>query len=172
MRTLIFLFTFALSSAVVAEPLEVSGDSLYYYPSSNIEYSRAGEEIVTPSESGQLVSFNLREHMILRGESEKISFTPLSQATFTDDQERNNVFSIVGVQLPDNLADLSTLFQRFYLEQGQSQRECKVLVLYASADLEPQEKLRDLLLEAGVKTLTQQQDYWSFDCQNGSGVQG
>ena len=167
---LVLFLTIEFQSLSLAKPIEILGSDLSYYPNSQVEYSRMGEEDSISIEADQAIIFTFQDWFTLRGKTEKISFTPLSKSALNDDEKRKNVFGIIGFQLPNHIANMSMLFQRLYLENGVSQRQCQVLIFYSVTDSVSKEDLLNSLFEMDIEPLELQQDYWSVDCQNNSKV--
>jgi len=157
------------SSAVNAEEISVSGATIFYTNTQAVSYSEATNETMIERAGGAPVQINVSKHIVVRGESEKISFTPLQakSAELTDMSLRAR--SVAGIDLPEAFRAVSTLHLRFASVAGQSNRKCEVLILDNLLFDADKTQLRSLLLDQKVSFETNN-GYLRAQCASANGV--
>lgn len=138
------------ATSINAEEISVSGGVIFYSNSKTVEHSRNVDEQMLQSAAGEIVQLDVSENVVLRGDNEKASFTPLKANTSELTEISLRAQKVIGILLPEVYQSVSTLHLRFYKEDGKSLKLCEVLMLDNLLDETHKANLRNLLLEQQV----------------------
>jgi len=153
---------FLLQTVANAMNVDVVGNTIAVAVSNGSSVSRAvaeGEEQIVENGS---VSFLVNEHVVVRSEISKSSFSPLKNSDGIGDVSAT-INKLIGFDMPVSFAEAMTLYQSFYTKDGETKRDCKVLVLDRLLDTTNRLKLRSLL-DAKNMAIEERREFFYFEC--------
>jgi hypothetical protein len=142
---------------------EIAGDTIDFNINADSSISRGGDELSEQISESRLIRVQVYEHVVIRSETSKSSFSPLKSNVNKMDGITTELRNLIGVDIPETYAEIMTLYQSFYKERGATKRECKVLVLDNLLDESHQKRLRDFL-ELNKVTIEKQKEFFMFEC--------
>ena len=148
-----------------AKDFDVVANSIDFTVAAGSSVSRSGEESSEEIVKNGSISVSVTEHVVVRSGTSKSSFSPLKNQA-----DQNGVSTairkLIGVNVPESYASVMTLYQSFYMEDGATKRDCKVLVLDNLLETSHQTNLRDFL-QSNEVTIEERNEFFTFECSVG-----
>jgi len=148
------------SSTLHGKEIEVNGSTIFFRIDTSSIISQNTEEVGVEVAAGELVNLNIADHVVIRSNVAKTSFSPLSYGPMKDKG------ALIGVDIPTPYIGVTTLFQSFYKESGIVKRECRILVLEGLLEASYRTNLRSIL-ESNSVVINEQSGFYSFVCGHG-----
>lgn len=151
---LILLIT--LTQLAHAVELNVVANTVDLNLSKDAIVARNYSESVEQVQAYNVINVRVDEHVVIRTELSKLSFSPLSA--------NNKSFkAVIGVNIPDIYSSVMTLFQEVYQQPEATKKECRVLVFDGLLTESHRARLTTFLNARNVE-VEQHELYSSFDC--------
>ena len=162
----IFCAPFYFASLLEAKDFDVTGDTINFTVETDSFVSRSGEETSEEVTQNGSITVSANEHVVVRSGAAKSSFSPLKNNS-GQKGVASAIRKLVGVDVAESYAAVMTLYQSFYMEDGSTKRDCKVLVLDNLLEASHRTNLRDFLQSSDV-TIEEQEGFFTFECSLGN----
>jgi len=129
--------------------------------------SRIEQDVFIPESLAEPL-VNVSEHRVIRTQTSKISFTPLSIAGDVSPDSVNAARNLLGIRIPETYFSVMTLYQSL---GGSGQNVCEFLVLDELLDTNHRQSLKSILEEAGIEVVARN-GFQSFACHRGGTSNG